>query len=135
MPYWCLFYHIVWGTKFRLPLIETAFETDLHRVIAAKAINLNAVVHAIGGTEDHIHLIVSVPPTQKLSNFIGQIKGNSSHFVNNKIKPGYHFTWQAEYGVLSFSEDQLQRVVQYVENQKEHHKSGKILPNFEIFSD
>jgi putative transposase len=118
-----------------MPLIEPAFEDDLYRVIAAKAINLKAIVHAIGGTEDHIHLIVSVPPSQTLSNFIGQIKGNSSHFVNNKIKPGFHFAWQAEYGVLSFGEEQLQRVVQYVENQKEHHKTGTLLPHFERISD
>ena len=62
MSYWRLFYHFMWGTKLREPLIDPAFEADLHRVIAAKAIELQAVAHAVGGIEDHVHLVVSVPP-------------------------------------------------------------------------
>ena len=53
MPYWRLFYHFTWGTKLREPLIDPAFEVDLHRVIAAKAVELQVVVHAVGGIEGH----------------------------------------------------------------------------------
>jgi putative transposase len=52
MPYWRLFYHFTWGIKLREPLIDPAFEADLHRVIAAKATEVQAVVHAVGGIED-----------------------------------------------------------------------------------
>ena len=102
MPYWRLFYHFVWGTKNREPLIAPEWEDSLHNVIAAKATELGAFVHAVGGTEDHAHLVVSVPPKIALSTFIGQVKGNSSHFVNHELNVDIHFAWQAEYGVVSF---------------------------------
>jgi putative transposase len=51
MPYWKLYYHFVWGTKHRLPLIDASFETKLYRVITAKAHDMDGFVHAIGGME------------------------------------------------------------------------------------
>ena len=77
MPYYRLFYHIVWTTQDRLPLIKVEFEVSLHNVIAAKAKNLGALVYAVGGIEDHIHLAATVPPKIALADFIGQIKENS----------------------------------------------------------
>ena len=62
MPYWQLYYHFIWGTKNRLPLIDAALEPDLYRAVAAKAQVLGGFVHAVGGVEDHVHLAVSVPP-------------------------------------------------------------------------
>ena len=56
MPYWKLYYHFIWGTKNRLPLIDAAFESELYRVIAAKAKDMGGFVHAMGGSEDHVHL-------------------------------------------------------------------------------
>jgi len=83
MPYWRLFYHFVWGTKNREPLIAPEWARALHGAIAAKATRLGAFVHAVGGTEDHVHLVASVPPKVALSTFIGQVKGYSSRFVNS----------------------------------------------------
>jgi REP element-mobilizing transposase RayT len=85
MPYWRLFYHFVWGTKNGEPLIEPKWESPLHNVIAAKAADLGALVHAVGGIETHVHLVASVPPKIALSKFVGQVKGNSSHFVNHEL--------------------------------------------------
>jgi REP element-mobilizing transposase RayT len=125
MPFWRLFYHFVWSTKDRIPLIDEQIEAELYRVIAAKAQELGAIVHAIGGIEDHVHLAASVPPKVSLSEFVGLVKGNSSHFVNHVIKPDFHFTWQEEYGVQSFSEKSLPAVVSYIKNQRHHHQDGK----------
>jgi len=127
MPYWRLFYHFTWGTKQREPMILTDFESSLHNVIAAKASALGGVVHAVGGTENHVHLAVSVPPKISLSEFIGQVKGNSSHFVNHEIKPDFIFAWQSEYGVVSFGGKQLDRVVKYIKHQRQHHLDNSVL--------
>jgi len=124
MPYWRLFYHITWGTADRAPLIQLEFETLLHNVIAAKAKDLGAFVYAVGGTDDHVHLVASVPPRIALCNFIGQVKGNSSHFVNHELSLPYHFGWQAEYGIVSFGGKQLDMVVKYVKNQRQRHLEG-----------
>lgn len=131
MPYYRLFYHLIWGTKNREPLIQTDFETPLHNVITAKAKELGALVYAVGGIEDHLHLVATVPPRIALSDFIGQVKGNSSHFVNHELSLTYDFKWQAEYGVVSFGGKQLDMVVKYVRNQRQHHAEGTIIPFLE----
>ena len=121
MPYWRLFYHFIWGTKNREPLIATEWEGPLHNAIAAKATELGAFVHSVGGTDDHVHLVASVPPKIALSTFIGQVKGNSSHFVNQVLNTGAQFAWQAEYGVVSFGGKMLHKVAGYAKNQRKHH--------------
>ncbi len=131
MPYWRLFYHFVWGTKNREPLIAPEWEDSLHNVIAAKATELGAFVHAVGGTEDHAHLVVSVPPKIALSTFIGQVKGNSSHFVNHELNVDIHFAWQAEYGVVSFGGKMLNMVAGYAKNQRKHHMEGTTIAMLE----
>ena len=131
MPYWRLFYHFVWGTRNREPLIAPEWENSLHNVIAVKATKLGAFVHAVGGIEEHVHLVVSVPPKIALSTFIGQVKGNSSHFVNHGLDVDIHFAWQAEYGVVSFGGKRLDTVVRYAKNQRKHHADGTTIAMLE----
>jgi putative transposase len=96
MPYWKLYYHFVFGTKHRLPLIAPTLAPELYRVMAAKVQSLGGFVHAIGGVEDHAHLAASVPPKLAPAKFIGDVKGNSSHYVNHVIKPD--FEWDKPHG-------------------------------------
>ena len=131
MPYWRLFYHITWATREREPLIQVAFETRLHSVIAAKASDLGGVVHAVGGVEDHVHLAVSVPPRIALADFNGQVKGASSHFVNHELNLPHVFRWQAEYGIVSFGGRQLEIVMEYIRQQRQHHLEHTVIPFLE----
>lgn len=131
MPYSRLFYHMIWGTKNREPLILDEFQDSLHNVIAAKCKKLKGFVYAVGGIEDHVHVVTSVPPAIAVANFIGQVKGNSSHFVNHELSLSYHFNWQSEYGVVSFGGKQLDMVVKYVKNQRQHHQEGTLIPFLE----
>ena len=135
MPYWRLFYHFIWGSKNRDPLIASDFETSLHNIIAAKAQALGAFVHAIGGVEDHVHLVVSIPPKISLSDFVGQIKGNSSHWVKHENELDYTFAWQAEFGVISFRGKDLKNIVRYAENQRKHHGDGSVISALERVED
>ena len=118
MSYWRLFYHAVWGTKYRLPLIEAAWEEDLYGYIQGKAIALECFPHAINGMPDHIHLVISIPPKLAVATLIGHLKGATSHRVNEMFVSHNSFAWQSEYGVFSVSEKSLYRVVDYVNNQK-----------------
>jgi len=131
MPYWKLYYHFVWGTKNRLALIASSFEAELYKTIAAKARDMGGFVYAIGGTEDHVHLAVSIPPKIAPAKFIGDVKGNSSHYVNHVIKPDFEFHWQDQYGVFSFGEKNLSAVVKYIQNQKQHHADGTLIAAME----
>jgi putative transposase len=120
MPYWKLYYHFVFGTKKRVPLIDPTLEPELYRVIVAKAQQMGGCVHAIGGMSEHTHIAVSIPPKLAPAKFIGDVKGNSSHFVNHIIKPDFEFYWQDEYGVMSFAEKKLPAIVRYIHSQKQH---------------
>ncbi len=131
MSYWRLFYHIVFATKNREPLITEDFSERLHGVIVGKAEELGARLHAIGSMQDHLHLAVSVPPSVALSDFVGQIKGTSSHFVNHALTLPYHFSWQQGYGVVSFGEKRLEIVRAYVQNQEKHHGETDPIPFLE----
>jgi putative transposase len=125
MPYWRLFYHIVWGTKNRLELIDPSWEKDLYGYIWGKATALGCNPHAINGMSDHLHVALSIPPKLAVATLIGQLKGASSHHVNQKYAQGT-FAWQAEYGVLSISERSLSSLVDYVKNQKKHHAENSL---------
>lgn len=120
MSYWKLFYHVVWGTKNRLDLIDPAWEKDLNGYMWGKATALECIPHAINGMSDHTHVVISIPPKLCVATVIGQLKGASSHHINQNYAGG-SFLWQAEYGVFSFSESSLFRVVNYVDHQKNHH--------------
>ncbi|HEY89956.1 MAG TPA: IS200/IS605 family transposase [Thermoflexia bacterium] len=135
MSYWRLYYHFTWSTKKRMLWIAPAWEKRLYRVIAAKADQLHVLVHAIGGIEDHIHLVVSVPPSIKLATFAGQIKGNSSHFINHELDLDFTFSWQTSYGVVSFGQKRLPLVVEYVRHQREHHSVGTPISLLEQVAD
>ncbi len=125
MPYWRLFYHIVWGTKNRLDLIDPAWEKDLYGYIRGKATALECIPHAIGGISNHIHVAISIPPKLAVATLIGRLKGSSSHYINERYAYG-SFMWQTEYGVTSFSEKALASIVDYIHNQKRHHAKNTL---------
>jgi putative transposase len=131
MPYWRLFYHFAFATHNREPLIAPQWEADLHNVIAGKARELEAMVYAVGGTEDHVHLVASVPPKISLATFIGQVKGSSSHFVSHSLDLDSQFAWQGGYSVVSFGGKALDDVVRYVKNQRRHHRESTLMAMLE----
>src|SRR5579859_733428 len=79
MPFYRLFYHFVWSTKLRIPLITATNRDVIYTVIRTKVEEKSGIVHALNGMEDHVHLVATVPPTVALSAFIGPIKGASSY--------------------------------------------------------
>jgi putative transposase len=120
--------HLVWHTKNSLPLLTPKIEPLAHRFLKKRIIDTRgAFVHEIGGAETHVHIAVNIPPTLTISEFIGQLKGGSSHDVNQAL--GRHATvlqWQAGYGVVSFGTRDLEWVNEYIRNQREHHARGTI---------
>ena len=100
MSYWQLFYHVVWATKGRAPLVTSEIESTVYDFIRGKANDLGGIVFAINGMPDHVHLVAAVPPRIALSDFIGQVKGVTSAKYNKRLGIGMpRLEWQAEYGV------------------------------------
>ena len=131
MPYWRLHYHLVWGTRERVPLITPNVELVIHQTVFAKARELGLVLHAVDGVSDHVHVVVSIPPTRCVAEIVKQVKGASSRAVHLSTSAGPEFRWQEGYGALTIGGASLARVIEYVRLQKEHHASGTTIAVYE----
>ena len=125
--------HIVWHTKLSTPLLTRSIEPLAHRALRQKIVDCSgAFVDEIGGTASHVHLAVTIAPTITISQFIGQLKGASSHAVNQEIgRRSKALEWQTGYGVVTFGTRDLPWVVDYIREQKEHHRVGRIFDRLE----
>ena len=118
--------HITWHTKDSSPLLVPKVEAETHHYLRGRCINAPGIyIHEIGGIETHVHLVISIVPTILISDLVGQLKGASSHEVNQKFGEKL-LHWQGGYGVVSFGTKDLPWVIEYVRNQKERHARGKV---------
>ncbi|MCB1090591.1 MAG: IS200/IS605 family transposase [Verrucomicrobiae bacterium] len=114
--------HVVFSTKHRENLIPESFEADLYAYLAGVIRGERGVPIAMGGTANHVHLLAVFSPAISVSEMAKRIKGNSSRWINAERRLPGHFAWQGGYGAFSVSESAKDRVVQYIRNQKEHHR-------------
>ena len=127
-------FHITWHTKDSRPMISERLEKQLYRFMEHKIIETpGAIFHAIGGTETHIHIGVSLEPSIHISDWVGKLKGSASYYINHEIQPKA-LQWQRGYGIVTFGTKDLPWVVKYIQNQKEHHKKGSIFERLERVS-
>jgi REP element-mobilizing transposase RayT len=111
--------HVIFSTKDRQKTISPDLQPRLWAYVAGVCKKLEILVHAIGGIEDHIHLLIQVPPTLPVAKAILTIKSNSSRWANEQ---GHKFAWQQGYGAFSVSSSNVPAVIQYIRTQQEHHK-------------
>ena len=136
MALWRVYYHLIWATKERLPLITEDIDEEFRNYIIGKADSLQCITHAVGNVENHVHLVVSIPPKLSVSEFVKNIKGSVSHHVNHNM-PNYHnkFAWQRGYGVFSLGQKQLDKATDYAASQKQRHLKGNLIPLLERIED
>jgi putative transposase len=128
-------FHITWHTKTSLPMINERIGDRLYHYITHKILETpGARLHAVGGTETHIHIASSLQPNILLSEWVGKLKGSSSYYINHELRPNA-LEWQRGYGVVTFGTMDLPWVIEYIKNQKEHHKKGTTNARLEKFSD
>lgn len=113
--------HVVFSTKNRLQLIETTFEKRLFSYIGGIIRELGGALLRANGVEDHVHLLMYLPPTIAVSEAVGKIKGSSSKWISQSFPHRSRFTWQRGFGAFTVSESQTSRVVAYIDGQKSHH--------------
>ena len=119
------FFHLIWSTKNRAPLILPSFCKELYQYIGTVIKSEKSVLLHIGGTKDHLHLLVGITPVNSISYLVRIIKSNSSRFVNQlNIVDNQHkkFAWQEGYGSFSVSKSLIDKVGRYIENQEKHHE-------------
>ena len=116
-----VYIHYVFSTKGREPYIVPELEKRLWTYMGGIARNNNMQALAINGTEDHTHVLLSLPSTITIAKAIQLVKGGSSHWVHQSFPEYQDFEWQKGYGAFSVSHYDIQKTINYIKNQKKHH--------------
>jgi REP element-mobilizing transposase RayT len=119
MSYTNLLYHIVYGTKDRLPLITTEFRPRLHDYLGGIVRSLHGTPLEINGTADHVHVLARIRPVISIAEFLSKLKSVSSGWSRRQTRK--YFKWQVKYGAFTVSESQVEQVQDYIRNQEAHH--------------
>lgn len=132
MTFWRCYYHVIWATKNRQPIMTPKIEAIVMNVIRNKSRELECPILAQNAVPDHLHIALNIPPSLAVAAWVKRVKGASSHEVNSMFPDlPERFQWQGGYSVLTFGVKNLEFVVRYIENQKEHHASGTLEPYLE----
>jgi len=122
--------HAVFAVQNRECCISKIWEEELFKYITGIIKTNNHKLLAINGATDHLHVLLGMRPAQSLSDLMQDIKGSSSKWINEKKFIKGKFSWQEGYGGFSYSKSQLPTVVNYIINQKEHHKKKKFIEEY-----
>ncbi len=112
--------HIVFATKGRRRFLKPAFRHDVYDNVRKTCRDYGVSVMELGGTADHVHVLLNVPPKIAVSNLVRAMKANSSKWMNEH---DHLFAWQIGYGAFSVSESVVNSVVTYIRGQEEHHSN------------
>ena len=134
-----IYIQIVFAVAGRINLIEKNWKDELYKYITGIIKNHDQKLIAIGGIENHIHILIGLKPNIALSDLVRDIKANSSRFINERRFVKGKFSWQEGFGAFSYSHSQLDNVIRYIQNQEEHHKTNnfkdeylKFLKKYEV---
>lgn len=116
------FFHLIWSTKGRQLWITAEIKPRLYAYIGGIINNLGQTLLEIGGTDDHVHLLVQFYSVDRISDFIRDIKANSSLWLHKTFPAAKNFAWQGGYGIFSVSYSMVEKVKNYIQRQEEHHK-------------
>ena len=125
--------HLIFSTKNRDKLITRDIESRLYEYIGGIVHGMNGSIIEINGVEDHVHLLIRESKSVADQDFMGQLKGESSRWVNQTFTDHAHFGWQAGYGWFSVAAKNLDAAVHYVQKQKEHHKTVSFQDEYRSF--
>jgi putative transposase len=126
--------HAIWSTKDWQPLINFPIENEIHEYIDQQFREIGCPVRIINGMPDHIHCLFLLNPQKSISDIIKQIKGSSSHYINQNNLIPQKFSWQTGYAAYSVSESVLEKTFSYIQNQKLHHQKKSFQQEYEEFS-
>jgi REP element-mobilizing transposase RayT len=121
--YTALFYHVVFSTKNRAPMIRRDIEERVWEYVGGIARHYNMTAVQVGGIEDHLHVLVMAPATLSPSEIAKRIKSDSSKWIHEEFPDLHGFGWQDGYGAFTVSKANVPSVVGYIQNQRAHHRT------------
>ena len=117
-----IYIQLVFAVKRRNSLINPDWEDELYKYITGIVQNKGQKMLAINGVGNHIHFLIGMKPSCRLSDLVREIKKSSNSFIKEKRFTNFKFEWQEGYGAFSYSHSALDNVITYIKNQKEHHR-------------
>ena len=120
------YYHFAWATHGREPHLHPSYRPAFLRILNEEVKNRGGWPIRHNAMFDHVHLLMRLPPTVTVSEFIGRVKGAAAYRVNREVQPKFRLRWQEGYSVLTLRKDEVEGVSRYIDNQEEHHRSGKL---------
>ncbi len=118
--YLSLHYHLVFSTKERFPFIGSTWRPQCHGYLGGAVSGLGGIAEAMGGVDDHVHLLVGLRATNRLADFLCELKKASSVWaIENHDR---RFRWQEGYAAFTVSDDDRDPVRSYILTQEEHHR-------------
>ena len=115
--------HIVFTTKNRESLLSQEIRGKLYAHIREYSTKSNIYLEAVGGWNDHIHVLISLGKEQNISKLVNLIKGESSYWINKEKLLTQKFNWQDDYYAVSIGESGRSKLIEYIKKQEDHHKS------------
>ena len=125
--------HCVFSTRERVAHITPELESQLWSYIGGIARNHGFTSHAVGGVEDHMHVLLTIPPRISVAEAVQAIKGVSSKWIHETRPDQKDFAWQQGYGAFSIGISQMDDTIRYINNQREHHKKRDFQEEFLAF--
>jgi putative transposase len=116
-----LLYHIIFATKNREILIDSSWIARLHEYLGGAVRGLEGTAQGVGGVGDHVHLLIGLKPTHRLSDFMRELKKASSIWVSDEMGVK-DFKWQEGYAVFTASASSVESVQRHIAAQEEHHR-------------
>ena len=123
--------HCVFSTKQRRKTISPEIRERLWAYLGGIANTNGFKALAVGGTEDHVHILLSLPATLPIAKAVQLLKGGSSKWMNDSFR--INFRWQEAYGAFTVGVSQAQGTVAYIHSQAEHHKKRSFEEEFLLF--
>jgi putative transposase len=117
-----IYVHIIFAVKNWDALIHPDWEEKLFKYITGIVQNKGQKMLAVNGTQNHIHLFIGVKPDCRISDLVREVKKSSNIYVKENKFTRVPFRWQEGFGAFSYADSQLDVVIKYILNQKEHHK-------------
>jgi len=133
MSYVSSYFHCVFSTKERRPLITPSLRERLWPFLGGIARQNQMKAVEIGGVADHVHILLSLPATFSVAKAMQLIKGGSTKWVHETFPEHHLFAWQEKYGAFSASVSQLDKIAQYIQGQEEHHRKMTFQEEFLAF--
>ena len=125
--------HIAFSTKYRQHLIHESIENQLYSYLGGICNQLECSVIKVGGYSDHIHILCLLSKKIALAKLVEEVKSHSSKWIKTQGKEFANFYWQDGYGAFSVNPAEVERVINYITNQKEHHRKKEFQKEYKEF--